>query len=105
MVAAPDDYVWSSYRANGLAQPIKVWAPHRVYRELGATIAECSAAYRELFAGQLDRPTLNTIRQATNQGMALGNDRFKAEIERLTGRRVKPLRSGPKCKASGKFLH
>ena len=96
MVAAPDDYAWSSYRANGLGEPIKLWTPHQVYRELGATMTERTAAYRELIMGQLDTTTLNQIRTSTNQGMALGSDRFKQEVERLAGRRVTPLKRGPK---------
>jgi putative transposase len=80
MVVAPGDYVWSSYRANGLGQPIKLWSPHRTYMNLGKTTSECAAAYREMFKGHLDRDILNEIRQATNQGMALGNDRFKKEV-------------------------
>lgn len=103
MVAAPDEYRWSSYRANGLGEPSKLWTPHRVYHTLGETIEQRTAAYRELFRGQLDSEILdsemlNTIRQSTNQGMALGNERFKEEIERLAGRRVTPMKKGPKPK-------
>ena len=98
MVAAPGDYTWSSYQSNGLGQPINLWTPHRIYRDLGATATERSAAYRELFVGQLDTTILNQIRQASNQGMVLGNDRFKREVERLSGRRVTLLKRGPKPK-------
>jgi len=61
-------------------------------------------AYRELFKGQLDKPTLNTIQQVTNQGMALGSERFKMEIEQLAGRRVNPKKRGPKAKDAKGFL-
>ncbi len=98
MVTAPEDYAWSSYRANGLGQSIKLWSPHRIYNDLGSTHAERATVYRELFVGHLDIPTLTEIRRAANQGMALGNDRFKIEVERLTGRRVTPLKRGPKPK-------
>ncbi|KKK82375.1 hypothetical protein LCGC14_2804010, partial [marine sediment metagenome] len=33
-----------------------------------------------------------------NKGLVLGNDRFKDEVAALTGRRVKPRKSGPKAK-------
>jgi putative transposase len=98
MVTDPGDYPWSSYRANGLGQPAKLWTPHRVYRELGETAADRAAAYRTLFVGQIDPAIINQIRQATHQGMALGNDRFKQEMERLTQRRVSPLKRGPKAR-------
>jgi putative transposase len=98
MVNDPSDYLWSSYRANGLGQPAKLWTPHPVYRELGETATDRATAYRELFVGQMDPMIINQIRQATNQGMALGNDRFKQEVERLTQRRVRPLKRGPRSK-------
>lgn len=98
MVEAPGDYPWSSYRANGLGQPARLWAPHPVYRQLGKTVTERTAAYRELFHGQLEATSLHQIRQASNQGMALGSDRFKQEVERLAGRRIVVLKRGPKPK-------
>jgi len=104
MVDDPGDYVWSSYRANGLGVDIRHWRPHRIYRETGGTPADRAAAYRELFAGHLDRPTLDAIRKATNQGMALGSEGFKEEIARLAGRRVKPLKRGPVPKTNEEFL-
>jgi len=56
-------------------------------------------AYRELFKYQLDNEALVQVRKAVNQGMALGNDRFKQEVEQLSGRRVTTLRRGPKPKS------
>jgi REP-associated tyrosine transposase len=98
MVADLADYAWSSYRAHGMGQPARLWSPHRVYLGLGATMADRTAAYQALFVGQLDVEMLNRIRLATNQGMALGSDRFKQEVELLTRRRVRPLKRGPKPK-------
>ena len=92
----PGDYPWSSYRANGWGRPTKLWTPHPTYCELGASAAEQAAAYRALFVGQLDSTLLKQIRLATNQGMALGAERFKEEVERLTQRRVNPLKRGPR---------
>ena len=51
-----------------------------------------------MFVGQMDVAILNQIRTASNKGMALVNDRFKQEMERLTGRRVVSLKRGPKPK-------
>ncbi len=98
MAALPGDYVWSSYQANGLGKPMKLWTPHRVFCELGATTDQRATAYCELFRGQLDASLLHQIRQATNQSMALGSDRFKQEVERMSGRRVTTLKRGPKAK-------
>ncbi len=96
MVEAPSDYVWSSYRSNGLGKPSALWKPHDIYMRLGDTAMERASAYRELFKGQIDEEMLSKLRQTSNQGMALGSDKFKQEIERLAGRRVETLKRGPK---------
>ena len=95
MVAVPEDYTWSSYKANGFGQQMKLWTPHSVYFELGATAAERAAAYRELFAGYIDDRQVGQIRKAVNRGMALGSDSFRQEMETLTGQRVRPLKRQP----------
>jgi len=98
MVEYPADYRWSSYRANGEGHHIKLCTPHQLYLQLGKTLEIRTEMYRSLFTGQLDAKLVNEIRKATNQGMALGNERFKDEIEQLTGRRVVGLKPGPKLK-------
>jgi putative transposase len=37
---------------------------------------------------------LTEIREGLNKGMALGSERFKEEVEALTGRRLKPKKVG-----------
>jgi len=98
MVNSPEEYIWSSYRANGLAKPAKLWTPHSIYCQLGRTASKRALAYRRLFDAHLDAQSFEEIRSATNTGMALGSDRFKDEIEKLTGRRVRPRRPGPRKK-------
>ena len=46
------------------------------------------AAYRQLFRQTMSDVDLNAIRDATNKGWALGNDRFREEIESLGARRA-----------------
>ncbi|MDE0284832.1 MAG: transposase [Gammaproteobacteria bacterium] len=72
MVAVPEDYSWSSYKANGFGKQMKLWTPHRVYLDLGATMRERAAVYRGLFAGHIDERLVRQIRKATNRGMVLG---------------------------------
>ena len=48
--------------------------------------------YRALFAHHVDGDLLEEIRSSANKEMAFGHDRFKDEIEVLTGRRLKPKR-------------
>jgi len=94
MAADPADYVWSSYRCNGLRTEAKMWTPHPEYLNLGDSNSDRQEAYRSLFSTHVDGPLLKSIREAVNKGMALGSDRFKDEIEALHGRRVRPAHIG-----------
>ncbi|MDR9501341.1 MAG: hypothetical protein RI601_06055 [Desulfurivibrionaceae bacterium] len=44
-----------------------------------------------MFATHRDGSLLEEIRANSNKGMAVGNDLFKEQIERLTGCRLRPL--------------
>ena len=88
MVDSPADYHWSSYQSNALGKSTSLWTPHDTYLKLGTSDDERQAAYRELFLADIDGSELDLIRAATNKGLAIGSDRFKQEVERLSGRRV-----------------
>jgi len=47
-----------------------------------------------LFSHHIESELLNEIRTSTYKGMVVGNDRFKEEIETLTGRRLKSKKRG-----------
>ena len=96
MVRDPSGYPWSSYRSNALGLTSKLLTPHDMYLKLGAVVDQRCAAYRELFAGHLDDQVIDRIRSSANKGLALGSERFLDEIECLSGRRVRPLKTGPK---------
>lgn len=96
MVRDPADYVWSSYRANGLGQSPKLWSPHGEYLALGTSNAERQERYRALFDTCIDEDVLADIRQSVNRGLALGSERFRQQIEALGGRRQSLLKPGPK---------
>jgi putative transposase len=98
MVSRPEDYMWSSYSANGLGQQVKLCTHHNVYRQLGSTVEKRTKAYRDLFLAHIDEAIISEIRKASNKGMALGSDKFKREIEKLTGRRLYELKRGPRPK-------
>ena len=93
MVDDPAHYRWTSYRANGLGQVDARLTPHRLYLALGRTDKQRQAAYRSLFRAQLDRAAIDDIRLALNQSQPLGNERFYAKIERVTGvrREARPI--------------
>jgi len=94
MVDHPAEYRWSSYRVNAEGVTSKLCTPHEQYLGLGANESKRQAAYRDLFLGHLDDEAITRIRKATNSGMALGNERFKDEIELLAKRRVRPKKAG-----------
>jgi putative transposase len=99
MVDDPADYLWSSYRAHAFGINVRMWTPHPEYRALGPTKASRLVAYRDLFDCELDGEAINAIRNAANTGLVLGNDRFRKEVERLTGQRQHHLKRGPKPKS------
>lgn len=94
MVQQPSEYVWSSYAIHALGKSSELWSPHSLYLALSNIPQERQAKYRDLFKHQVEGELLEEIRQEVNKGMALGNARFKADIERLTGRRMTTNKSG-----------
>jgi putative transposase len=98
MVACPADYPWSSYQANALGVVTQLRTPHKCYLNLASTDAERREVYRCLFDMPIGDKLLGDIRSAMNKGLALGNERFKDELEALTGRHMRPGRPGPRRK-------
>jgi putative transposase len=89
MVAHPRDYAWSSYRfdSDGEKDPNSDWlTPHREYLRLGRSTEGRRSAYRQLFRAVIAKDDLQAIRERTHKGWALGGERFKAQIEALSGR-------------------
>jgi putative transposase len=94
MVGEPAEYPWSSYQKNAMGKAIDLITPHPSYLSLGKTDKERQIAYRALFESQIPDHTLKEIRDATNKAWVLGDNRFKKQIEKLTGRRASPLPRG-----------
>ncbi len=97
MVRTPEEYPWSSYQVHALGKSAPMWQPHASYLRLANDREERCATYRTLCRASMDEDTVRTIRETTNKGLALGNDRFKAEIEQLTGRRASARKRGRKA--------
>ena len=94
MVADPAEYQWSSYQVNALGRETDLCTPHELYLRLGKETAERLENYRSLFKCCIDDELLNEIRKSTQQGMAIGNEQFKLDIEKLTGRRMRTIKMG-----------
>ena len=98
IVAHPDDYRWSSYRAHALGTADYLVRDHALYRGLGRSAADRRGAYRALFGPPLDPAFLDELRAATNGGWALGDQRFKRHLAAAVGRRAVPLPRGRRGK-------
>ena len=99
LAARPEDYPWSSYRRHALGAADPMLKPHETYLALGASPAERQAAYRALFAQELDATVIATLRDAVQRGWAAGSEGFRHEIEAALGRSVDPPRRGRPPKA------
>jgi hypothetical protein len=80
MVVDPAQYRWSSYRADGLNQPVARLTPHALYLATDAQPATRRQAYRALFRPQLDGEAASNIREALRLGMPLGSQRFAETV-------------------------
>jgi putative transposase len=100
IVEEPADYAWSSYRSNALGLRSGLVTPHAEYLRLGADTNTRLHAYRELFTENLEPRLLQDIRESTNRNLALGNDRFKEQIEAALSRRVRLASPGRKSKSA-----
>ncbi|MGS2717036.1 transposase [Eionea flava] len=88
MVDDPAHYVWSSYQCNGLGKESQLCSPHSQYLSLSSDKKERCEYYRALFSAHVENKLIDDIRESVNSGLALGNDRFKQEVECLYARRV-----------------
>ena len=94
MVAHPREYPWSSYHWHAEGKVDGLLTDHNLYRKLGRNQEERRSTYRALFRAHLGETTLEEIREATNKGWALGDHRFRVQVEALSGGRTAPLPKG-----------
>ena len=99
MVGHPGDYAWSSYHAHAHGRADELVTSHEVFGRLGTGPIEQQAGYRALFRETLADEFVQALRDATNGGWALGNEKFKERIARASHRRVDPRPKGRPRKA------
>lgn len=99
MVEDPADYRWSSYQANALGVETKLVTPHELYLSLGYCKTSRQAYYRSLFEHDINGILVKDIRDSLNKGLVLGDERFKNEVELLTGQSVRMQKRGPRPKS------
>jgi len=88
LVARAQDWRWSSTRAHLAGKDDGVTAR--------APIKERFPDFAELLAGAAEADAFARLRAAESIGRPLGDDRFLARIERLTARRLRPGKRGPR---------
>ncbi len=94
MVKSPAQYRWSSYRVNSQGHEDQLITPHDCYRALARNQAARQVAYRALFRQPLASEQLSEVRAAWSTGTPLGNDRFRATIERTLKTKVGQAQRG-----------
>ena len=90
----PAEFNWSSYQINASGKPSALCKPHAEYFKLGGTKTECAENYKIKCKSGLDEKRLEEIRKSINKGLAFGDEEFKIEVEKMTGRRQRELKSG-----------
>jgi putative transposase len=95
IVADPDNYRWSSFRANAMGEPDPLVTPHERYLALGGDALDRLATYRAICAVPFDGVTLNEVRSSTHKSWALGDAHFRAAVTKATGRRATPYYEQP----------
>jgi putative transposase len=81
MVAAPDEYRWSSYNVNALGKDETLVTTHSVYLRMGRTREQRAVACRDLFRDTISEDWLHEIRTDAQQQRALGTNRIQTTIE------------------------
>lgn len=99
MVGQPQDYQWSSYQCNAQGVTNDLVVGHSTYLALGEDKETRCRRYRELFRSEIGQTALSEVRACANGNLVFGNERFKDEIERVLGRRIRPGKPGRPKKA------
>jgi REP-associated tyrosine transposase len=101
LVRAPEHYKWSSAADHLALKEASFLVDHDAYLRLGDTAQARARAYRDLLREPLAEEVLSEIRAATKQGVPLGSERFKDQLEGELGRRMRLGRPGRKPKDQG----
>ncbi|HEY8606961.1 MAG TPA: transposase [Noviherbaspirillum sp.] len=94
LVAAPQDYAWSSFVHHAGGRPDPVITDHALFWALGNTPFDREAAYRHLMEQLPGQDDVRMLNEATRKGWALGSSSFKALLNKQLGRRVDPAPRG-----------
>lgn len=102
LVRQPGGHPYSSFRHYADGEPDDLITPHPAFLALADTPERRRRAYRELFARPLDPDIVKELLRGTNQGWAVGGDKFKKEVETVARRRAAPKPRGGRRPGAGR---
>lgn len=88
IVDEPGKYAWRSYRTNADGMYSEFVTPHSEYVALGQDTPSRHAAYKRLFEDSVPDTKADELRVAAHFNHPLGDDRFKAQIEKTLQRQI-----------------
>jgi putative transposase len=94
MVATPDAYPWSSYRARAGSVTSPLLDPDPALEALAGTPSRRFEIYRELASAPLPENDLEMIRGASQRNQLTGDEPFVDVVRRENGRYVPTRRRG-----------
>ncbi|HEX7382163.1 MAG TPA: transposase [Nevskiaceae bacterium] len=101
MVAKPADYWWSSHRHYVGQVADRLVTPHPLYWALANTPFARDQAYVALVAAGLSSAQTAALSESAMHNRTTGDSAFIDELEKLTGRRVRPGAAGRPRKREG----
>lgn len=102
LVRLPDSYTFSSFRYYAAGESDELLTPHPAYLGLADSPGRRCRAYRALFDEPLDTAIVAELQRGTNHGWAVGDERFKKEIETVARRRAAPKPRGGRRPGAGR---
>lgn len=94
MVVRAADHAWSSYAHYAGLRADRLITPHALYWVLGNTPFAREAAYAELVHAGVRAEQQRALTESTLRGWALGDDRFVADLQKRTPRRLSRTTAG-----------
>ena len=94
LVSDPKDYPWSSHGHHVGLRPDRLITPHPLYWALGNTPFAREAAYADLVTAGISAEQQHGLTQSALGGWALGDEKFVADLQTRTERRVQKRQAG-----------
>ena len=94
LVTEAKDYPWSSHGHYAGLRADKLITPHALFWALGNTPFEREAAYADLVRLGVSSNQQAALTTSALSGWALGEEKFVADLQKRTARRVKKVRPG-----------